>query len=61
MKLEKAIEILTIYRDEGCGVDAQDLDDSLTLGSEALKFTVDIRTRYPTLIHEMLPGETEDD
>ena len=37
MKINKAIDVLNQFRNDGCGVDEEDMDKALTLGIEALK------------------------
>lgn len=57
MKLEKAIEILGTYRDEGEADLAEDLDSALTLGIEALKKLQVIRGYPHNQWKQLLPGE----
>lgn len=59
MKLEKAIEILTKWRDEGEG-ESEALEKAENLGIEALKRVKEASLRGAIWNHSLLSGETMD-
>ena len=58
MKLDKAIEILTIYKAGEEDTYSDDLDDALQLGIEALKVIKRYRSFVAVDAIRLLPGET---
>ncbi|MBA7540032.1 hypothetical protein ES705_32321 [subsurface metagenome] len=57
MKPTKAVEILKLAISDPDMVDANDLVEAQELGIQALDKIQDLRTRYPTLMPELLPSE----
>ncbi|MBA7567176.1 hypothetical protein ES708_08877 [subsurface metagenome] len=57
MTRTKAIEILKLAISDPDMVDANDLVEAQELGIQALDKIHDLRTRYPTLMPELLPSE----
>lgn len=60
MKIDKAIEILTLDRTCDFEGDANDLEAALQLGIEALKYIERLRSIFYTSVIPPLPGETEE-
>jgi hypothetical protein len=60
VKIDKAIEILTINNDHNPKFSDADRRDALKLGIEALKRVKAERTGYETYAPDLLPGETKD-
>ncbi len=61
MTPDKAKEILKLAIFNPDRVDANDLVEAQELGIQALDKIQDIRTRFPTLMPELLPSEDPDD
>ncbi|MBA7578658.1 hypothetical protein ES708_20523 [subsurface metagenome] len=61
LTIPKAIEILQELPDNIHNACDYEDEEALKLGIEALKKIQDIRTRFPTLMPELLPGEDPDD
>ncbi len=57
MKISKAIEINTIHNDHNPNFTDAEREEAHQLGIEALKKIQDIRTRFPLLMPDPLPGE----
>ncbi|MBA7550770.1 hypothetical protein ES705_43293 [subsurface metagenome] len=57
MTRTKAIELLKLAISDPDMVDANDLVEAQELGIQALDKIQDLRTRYPTLMPELLPSE----
>ncbi|MBA7534647.1 hypothetical protein ES705_26896 [subsurface metagenome] len=60
MKIEKAIETLQTFRDEGDKDLPQDVEPAIQLGIEALKAWSGFRGIGSLMSPMLLPGETED-
>ncbi|MBA7580828.1 hypothetical protein ES708_22722 [subsurface metagenome] len=57
MKISKAVQILKLTISDPDMVVAGDLVEAQELGIQALDKIQDLRTRYPTLMPELLPSE----
>ncbi len=60
MKLEKAIEILTIHNDHNPNFTDAERREAHQLGIEALKGIKKVRKTFRPYVEALLPGETED-
>ena len=60
MKIDKAIEILTIHNDHNPDFTDAERREAHQLGIEALKFTKRLRTHDDDFVIIKLPGETDD-
>ncbi len=60
MKLEKAIEIITLFRSGGYHGDAVQLAAAEQISIEAMKRTISRRERLSWKLEPLLPGETKD-
>lgn len=60
MRIDKAIEVLSIWKGQNCPPPLFDEFHALQLGIEALRYLKDSRERFPARAPVTLPGETKD-